>query len=102
MWIRFGISWDYKKRIRFVIVIIHIHKTKIKYRTIYSSNIILLLILESYLLTTETSDKASTSHCDGPTDLMTISTNDSGYNLWTSYVWGPVYEQSTKNSNSQK
>lgn len=45
---------------------------------------------------------ATTSNCDSRTDIMTFSTNDPGYNLWTSYVWGPVYGQSTKNSSPQK
>lgn len=44
----------------------------------------------------------STSNCDNPTNIMTFSTNDSGYNLWTSFVWGPVYGQSTKNPSPQK
>jgi hypothetical protein len=45
---------------------------------------------------------ATTSNSESRTDIMTFSTNDPGYNLWTSYVWGPVYEQSTKNSSPQK
>jgi len=43
---------------------------------------------------------SSSSNYDSPTDILTLSTSDSGYNLWTSYVWGPVYGQSTKDSNS--
>lgn len=44
-----------------------------------------------------------TSNVDNSTNnIMAFSTNDSGYNLWTSYVWGPVYGQSTKNSSPQK
>lgn len=43
----------------------------------------------------------STSNYDSSTDIMTFSSNDPGYNLWTSYVWGPVYEQSTKNPSPQ-
>jgi len=41
----------------------------------------------------------SISNYDRSTDIMTFSTNDSEYNLWTSYVWEPVYGLSTKNSN---
>lgn len=44
----------------------------------------------------------STLNCDHSTDMMTFSANDPGYNLWTSYVWGPVYGQSTKKSSPQK
>lgn len=36
------------------------------------------------------------------TNIMTFPTNDSGYNLWTSHVWSPVYGQSTKNPSLQK
>lgn len=45
---------------------------------------------------------ASSSNYDSATDIMTFSTSDPGYNLWTSYVWGPVYGQSSNNPNPQK
>lgn len=58
--------------------------------------------LESKFSITDTKATAGTSSYNSSTDIMRFSTNDSGYNLWTSYVWGPVYEQLTKNLDPQK
>lgn len=45
---------------------------------------------------------SSTFNYNCSTDIVTFSANDPGYNLWTSYVWGPVYGQSTKESSPEK
>jgi len=58
------------------------------------------IFLESNLSIIDTVAATSTSNYD--TDIIPFSSNDPGYNLWTSYIWGPVYGQSTNNSSPQK
>lgn len=57
---------------------------------------------ESNLSIIDTMAATSTSNYDSSTDIIPFSSNDPGYNLWTSYIWGPVYGQSTNNSSLQK
>jgi len=51
---------------------------------------------ESNLLLMDSMVVRSTSNYDDLNDIKTFSTNDSGYNLWTSYVWEPITGLSTK------
>lgn len=62
----------------------------------------IFIFLESNLSIIDTMAATSTSSYDSPTDIIPFSSNDPGYNLWTSYIWGPVYGQSTNNSSLQK
>lgn len=76
--------------------------TELAFILIYYNFTFCTFVLESNLSIIDTLATSSTFNCDHSTDIMTFSANDSGYNLWTSYVWGPVYGQSTKKPSPQK
>ncbi|XP_050520988.1 transmembrane protein 131 [Daktulosphaira vitifoliae] len=47
-------------------------------------------------------DNATKSlNCDNSNKKLTFSSNDTSYNLWTSFVWGPVSVQNNKNRGSK-